>query len=226
MLMKITEKPIFGITITLITYLFGVWVNKKTKSVFLNPLLISSLIIIALLLTFKIPLENYQKGADFIQMLIAPATTALALSMYKNIETIKENFLAITVGCVTGALTSITCVIVLCKLFNIQEEIYLSLLPKSVTTAIGIQISAEIGGIVPITSAAVFFTGFFIGVTAPYLIKIFRIKNRIAAGIALGTSGHAFATAKAIEIGDVEAAMSGIAIGICGLATVVFMTVV
>ena len=226
MLMKITEKPIFGITITLITYLFGVWVNKKTKSVFLNPLLISSLIIIAFLLIFKIPLENYQKGADFIQMLIAPATTALALSMYKNIETIKENFLAITVGCVTGALTSITCVIVLCKLFNIQEEIYLSLLPKSVTTAIGIQISAEIGGIVPITSAAVFFTGFFIGVTAPYLIKIFRIKNRIAAGIALGTSGHAFATAKAIEIGDVEAAMSGIAIGICGLATVVFMTVV
>ena len=188
--------------------------------------LISSLIIIAFLLIFKIPLENYQKGADFIQMLIAPATTALALSMYKNIETIKENFLAITVGCVTGALTSITCVIVLCKLFNIQEEIYLSLLPKSVTTAIGIQISAEIGGIVPITSAAVFFTGFFIGVTAPYLIKIFRIKNRIAAGIALGTSGHAFATAKAIEIGDVEAAMSGIAIGICGLATVVFMTVV
>ena len=224
--MEITEKPIFGITITLITYLFGVWVNKKTKSVFLNPLLISSLIIIAFLLVFKIPLENYQKGADFIQMLIAPATTALALSMYKNIETIKENFLAITVGCVTGALTSITCVIVLCKLFNIQEEIYLSLLPKSVTTAIGIQISAEIGGIVPITSAAVFFTGFFIGVTAPYLIKIFRIKNRIAAGIALGTSGHAFATAKAIEIGDVEAAMSGIAIGICGLATVVFMTVV
>lgn len=224
--MEITEKPIFGITITLITYLFGVWVNKKTKSVFLNPLLISSLIIIAFLLIFKIPLENYQKGADFIQMLIAPATTALALSMYKNIETIKENFLAITVGCVTGALTSITCVIVLCKLFNIQEEIYLSLLPKSVTTAIGIQISAEIGGIVPITSAAVFFTGFFIGVTAPYLIKIFRIKNRIAAGIALGTSGHAFATAKAIEIGDVEAAMSGIAIGICGLATVVFMTVV
>ena len=123
-------------------------------------------------------------------------------------------------------MTSIISVIVLCKLFNIQDEIYLSLLPKSVTTAIAIQTSAQIGGIVPITSAAVFFTGFFIGVTGPYLIKIFRIKNRIAAGIALGTSGHAFATAKAIEIGEVEAAMSGIAIGICGLATVIFMTVV
>jgi len=223
MLTELTSKPIFGITITLITYLFGVWVNKKTKSIFANPLLISSIIIIAFLLIFDIPLENYQKGSIFIEMLIAPATTALALSIYKNIETIKKNFTAIIVGCAVGALTSIICIMILCNIFNIQEDIYLSLLPKSVTTAIGIQIAEQIGGIVPLTSAAVFLTGFFIGVTAPFLIKIFRIKNRIAAGIALGTSGHAFATAKAIELGEIEATMSGIAIGICGLATVIYL---
>ena len=223
MLTELTSKPIFGITITLSTYLLGVWINKKTKSIFANPLLISSVIIISFLLIFKIPLENYQKGSIFIEMLIPPATTALALSIYKNIETIKENFTAIIIGCAVGALTSIICIMILCSLFNIQENIYLSLLPKSVTTAIGIQISEQIGGIVPLTSAAVFLTGFFIGVTGPYLIKIFHIKNPIAAGIALGTSGHAFATAKAIELGVVEAAMSGIAIGICGLATVIYI---
>ena len=143
--------------------------------------------------------------------------------MYKNVETIKKNFAAIAIGCSVGALTSIISVIVLCKLLDVPEDIYLSLLPKSVTTAIAIKTSEQIGGIVPLTSAAVFFTGFFIGVAGPYLIKIFRVKNRVAAGIALGTSGHAFATSKAIEIGEIEAAMSGIAIGICGLATVIFM---
>lgn len=223
MLMEITAQPIFGITITLVTYLFGVWVNKKINSPLTNPLLIASVIIIAFLLIFKIPLENYQKGSVFIEMLIAPATTALALTMYKNVETIKKNFAAIAIGCSVGALTSIISVIVLCKLLDVPEDIYLSLLPKSVTTAIAIKTSEQIGGIVPLTSAAVFFTGFFIGVAGPYLIKIFRVKNRVAAGIALGTSGHAFATSKAIEIGEIEAAMSGIAIGICGLATVIFM---
>lgn len=223
MLMEITAEPIFGITITLVTYLFGVWLNKKTNYPLTNPLLISSAIIITLLLTFKIPLENYQNGAKFIEMLIAPATTALALSMYKNVEAIKKNFSAIIAGCVIGAFTSIVSVTVLCRLFGIQEDIYLSLLPKSVTMAIAVQTSEQIGGIAPLTSAAVFFTGFFIGVAGPYLIKLFRVKNRVAAGIALGTSGHAFATAKAIEIGEIEGAMSGIAIGICGLATVIFI---
>lgn len=224
MLNEITSQPIFGITITLATYIFGVWLNKKTKSVFANPLLISSLIIIAFLLIFKVPLENYKKGSVFIEMLIAPATTALALIMYEKFETIKKNFSAIMIGCFVGAFTSIVCVTILCNLLNIQNDIYLSMIAKSVTTAIAVQTTEQIGGIVPIACTAVFLTGFFIGVTAPFLIKVFRIKNKIAAGIALGTSGHAFATSKAIEIGEIEAAMSGIAIGMCGLATVIFLT--
>lgn len=224
MLLEITSQPIFGITITLVTYLFGIWLNKKFKSPLANPLLISSVLIISFLLLFKIPIENYKQGSVFIEMFIAPATTAIALFIYKNIKTIKENLLAIIIGCVVGSLTSIACVLVLCRVFGITEEICLSLLPKSVTMAIAVQTSEQIGGIVPLTSAAVFFTGFFIGVAGPYLIKLLHIKNPTAIGIALGVSGHAFATSKAIEIGEIEGAMSGIAIGICGLSTVIFMT--
>ena len=223
MLFEITNQPIFGVTITIITYLFGVWLNNRFKSIFTTPLLVSTVLIISFLLVFKIPLENYKSGAVFIEMLIPPATTALALSIWKNVNLIKKNLLPIIVGCIVGAITSILCVIVLCKLFNIDEKIFLSLLPKSVTTAIAIQLTEEVGGIIPITSVAVFITGVFIGVTSPFLIKVLRIKNKVAAGIAMGTAGHAFATAKAIEIGEVEGALSGIAIGICGLATVFFM---
>ena len=180
MLMEITSKPIFGITITLVTYLFGVWINKKTKSVFANPLAISSVIIISLLLIFKIPLENYQKGSVFIEMLIAPATTALALSMYKNTQTIRKNFSAIIIGCFVGALTSIICVTVLCRLFNIQENLYLSLLPKSVTTAIGVGFAEELGGITALTAITIIITGVVGNMLAEWVCRKFKITDPVA----------------------------------------------
>lgn len=223
MLKDLTAEPIFGIALTLSTYAFGYWVNKKTKSPLANPLLISSLIIIAFLFALRIPLENYRNGAKFLEMLIAPATTALALSMYKNYDLIKKNFDVIIIGCFVGAFTAIISVIGLCRLFSVSEDILSSLLPKSVTMAIALQTSEQRGSIVPLTSAGVFFTGFFIGVAAPWLIKIFKVENPIARGLALGASGHAFATAKAIEIGEIEGALSGIAIGMCGLATVIIL---
>lgn len=226
MLMEITKEPIFGITITLAAYAFGDWISKKTKSPIANPLLIASVMIIAFLLGFNIPIENYQNGSKFLEMLIAPATTALALSMYKNFETIKKNLWAIVIGCFVGALTAIISVVALSYLFAMPNDVISSLLPKSVTMAIALQISEQRGSIVPLTSAAVFFTGFFVGVTAPWLIKVFKVKHPVARGIALGASGHAFATAKAIEIGEVEGALSGIAIGMCGLSTVIILAFV
>lgn len=223
MLNEITKEPIFGVTITLAAYAFGDMISKKTKSPLANPLLIASVIIIAFLLGFKIPIENYQNGSKFLDMLIAPATTALALSMYKNYDIIKKNLSAIVVGCFAGALTAVVSVIALSKLFGVSEDILNAMLPKSVTMAIALQVSQQRGAMVPLTSAAVFFTGFFVGVAAPWLIKIFKVKNPVAKGLALGASGHAFATAKAIEIGEIEGALSGIAIGMCGISTVIIL---
>lgn len=222
-MLELTTQPIFGVLLCLIAYAIGVMIKNKIKTPVMNPMLIASLLIIGILYLFKIPLENFMVGGKFISMLLAPATAVIAVSMYNQREVIKRNWLPIVVGCVVGATVTLASVWVLCKLFKIPEDITMSLLPKSITTAIATEISAEMGGIVPLTVAAVCFTGVFGAVMSPYFIKWFRIENKIAAGLGIGVSCHALGTAKAIEIGEIEGVMSGIAIGLCGLATVVLM---
>jgi putative effector of murein hydrolase len=157
-----------------------------------------------------------------ISMFLAPATAVLALSMYRQLETIKENLIPILAGCITGVISSFASIIILCKFFNLDDAITASLIPKSVTTAIASEVSAQLGGIVPVTIAAVMVTGVFGAVLSPYFIKWSHLNNPIAAGLAIGASSHALGTSKAIELGEVEGSLSGIAIGLCGLITVLF----
>ncbi len=219
-MLELTAQPIFGIMLCLAAYTAGVKIKGRFTTPIVNPLVIAAAIIIGVLYIFRIPLENFMNGGRFISMLLAPATAAIAVSMYRQRAVIKRNLIPVIVGCVVGAVSSVISVWLLCKLFKMPHDVSMSLLPKSITTAIATELSARIGGIVPLTVAAVFFTGVFGAIMCPYFIKWFRINNKVAAGLAIGASCHALGTSKAIEIGEIEGVMSGIAIGLCGLATV------
>lgn len=218
---SVWASPLFGIVLCIFSFELGLWVNRRTRSPLANPLLIAVAVCIAVLQIFSIPLESFQQGGNIITMFLAPATAALSLSIYNQLETLKKNLLPILAGTLAGSVTSIASVIGLCKLFGLGDELTASLLAKSVTTPIAMEISRQHGGIVSITVAAVIVTGIFGAILSPVLIKIFRVKNPVEAGIAIGTCSHALGTSKALEIGETEGAMSGIAIGVAGIITVV-----
>ncbi len=220
------SSPLFGITLSILAYAAGVWIQKKLRSPIANPLLIAIVLVIAFLKLTGISLETYDKGGDFISMFLAPATACLALSIYRQLPVLKKNLIPVIVGTTVGSAASMGSVWLLCKAFGLTDEMTVSLLPKSVTTPIAMGVAEQHGGIVPITVAAVVLTGILGAIFAPLLIRIFRVKNPIAAGLAIGTCSHAVGTSKAIELGEVEGAMSGIAIGTAGLVTVLIATLI
>lgn len=215
-----TSTPLFGITLSIFVYAFFVWLQKKLHSPLLNPLMWTVAAVIAILLLFHIPLENYQKGGDIIGMFLAPATAVLAVSIYNQLATLKKNLIPVVVGCFAGAVTSIGSVIVMSKLFGLDKAMQDALTPKSVTTPIAMAVSEQLDGIVPITVAAVVVTGIIGCVAAPLMIRVFFVKEPVAAGVAIGACSHALGTTKAIELSETHGAMSGIAIGLSGIMTV------
>ena len=219
---ELFASPFFGIALSIVAFSIGVWIQKKTGLVICNPLIIAIVLVSGVLLLFKIPYESYNEGGSIINMFLAPATSCLAVSVYTRLELLKKNWLPILAGCVAGSLTSMGSVFLLCRLFGLDEAMTYSLVPKSVTTPIAVGIAESHGGISSITVAAVILTGIMGSILAPFLIRIFRVKDSMTAGLAIGACSHAVGTSKAIEIGETEGAMSGLAIGICGIVTVVF----
>jgi len=218
---EVYASPFFGIFLSILAFEIGVWINKKTKSAVANPLLIAVILCILVIRIFRIPLESYYVGGDLITVFLGPATAVLALSVYSQFALLKKYFLPILIGTITGSLVSVSSAYLLCKLFHLDDALTRSMLTKSVTTPFAIAISQNIGGIPSIAVAAVVMTGILGSVIAPLLIRLFRVKNPVAAGVAIGTSSHAVGTSKAIEIGEIEGAMSGIAIGMAGIVTVI-----
>ena len=219
---EVTASPFFGIAISILAFAIGIWVQKKTGLIICNPLIIAIVLVSGVLLIFKIPYEHYNEGGSIINMFLAPATSCLAVSIYTRVELLKKNWLPILVGCTAGSLTSMGSVLLLCRLFGLDETMTVSLLPKSVSTPIAVSISESHGGLVPITVVAVIITGILGSILAPWLIRIFRVKDSVAAGLAIGACSHAMGTSKAVELGETEGAMSGLSIGICGIVTVIF----
>lgn len=219
---ELTSSPYFGIILSIFAFELGIKINKKLKTPIANPLLIAILMIIAVLQVFRIPIENYNNGGEIITMFLAPATAALGISIYSQLEVLKKNWLPIVAGTAVGAAVSMCSVFVLCKLFRLDETLTASLLPKSVTTPIAIEVSSQLGGMIPVTVAAVIITGIAGAILAPLMIKVFHIKEPIAAGVAIGACSHAMGTTKALELGQIQGAMSGIAIGITGVMTVIY----
>ncbi|MCT1796316.1 LrgB family protein [Helcococcus kunzii] len=223
MIDSIVKSPVFGIVITLVMYIISLWINKKTKIAALNPLLVSTIFVIIFLLITKINYEDYNIGGQYITFLIAPSTVALVVNLYKNIDLLKKNLIPIFVGIFAGVITSVLSVFALSKLLGINKEMLSSLIPKSLTTAIGVAISQEFGGIEVITVFAIIITGIVGAVISPFVFKIFNIKTRVAKGIGLGTAAHAIGTSKAIEMGEVEGGMSGLSIALAGFISVILI---
>ncbi|RHR27656.1 LrgB family protein [Clostridium sp. AF19-22AC] len=213
-------SPYFGVALSVITFGIGVKLQQKTKSAVCNPLIIAIVLTIGVLLVLRIPYESYNKGGEIINMFLAPATACLAVSIYTKLSVLKKYWLPIIVGCIAGSLASMGSVYVMCRLFRLDESLTMSMLPKSVTTPIAVGVAQAHGGVIPITVVAVIFTGILGSILAPMLIRLFRVSDPVAAGLAIGACSHAVGTSKAIEIGEIEGAMSGLAIGICGIVTV------
>lgn len=219
-LSELLYSPYFGVVLTVFAYQIGISIQKKAKHPLANPILIAVLLIIGLLVAFDIPLEAYQQGGNLIYLFLAPATAALAVPIYKNWQILRLNWKPILAGTMAGSLASIVIVFGLCKLFQLDETLTASLLSKSVTTPIAADITEQLGGIVPIAIAAVIVSGITGNIMAPFLIKLFRVEDPVAQGIGIGTASHAIGTTRAIAIGELQGAMSGLAIGLSGLWTV------
>ena len=222
----IINSPLFGILLTLAAFEIGVLISQKFKYSFLNPLLIGNVLIVGFLLITGVSLESYNVGGDYISVMLSPATVVLAVPLYRQIQKLQHFWKPILAGIFAGSITAMTCVIVAGKLLGLTKAPTLSLLPKSVTIPMGSVISEQIGGIPSVTIIAITVTGITGAVTAPAVCRFCRIKHKVAQGIAIGTASHALGTTKAMEMGEVQGAMSGLAIGIAGLFTAVIAPIV
>lgn len=221
----INDSIFFGAAISLIAYEAGLLLKRKFKMAIFNPLLIAIIAVIGVLVLFDIDYETYNQGGKYVSYLLTPATVCLAIPLYQQMTLLKKNLKAVAIGIVSGVLASMVSIFLLSKLFRLSHEQYVTLLPKSITTAIGMGVSEELGGIVTITVAAIVITGVLGNMIAETVIKVARIEEPIAKGLAIGTSAHAIGTAKAMELGEVEGAMSSLAIAVAGLLTVVAASV-
>ena len=212
-------ETVASLSLTVGVFAGAVWLNKKTKSPLLNPLLVSVAVIMAILVAFNIPLESYESGSRLIAAMLGPATAVLAFSIYQQRKVLQSNFLPILAGCLVGSIVSMVSAYALCKALGLGEQVALSTLPKSTTAPIALSITGELGGTASITMAAVMTTGVMGAIFSPMLANLFRIKNKVAQGVAIGTCSHAIGTAKALEMGELAGAMRGVAIAVSGLLT-------
>ena len=211
--------------ISILAYELGVLLKKKLKFALCNPLLIAVVVVIVVLAVLGVDYETYKEGADLLSYLLTPATVCLAIPLYEQIALLRSNAKAIMAGIVSGVLTSLVSILVLALGFGFSHEEYVTLLPKSITTAIGMGVSEELGGIVTITVAVIIVTGMLGNVIAEFVFRVVRIEEPIAKGVALGSASHAIGTARAMEMGEIEGAMSSLSIAVAGLLTVVCASV-
>ncbi|MEY8390294.1 LrgB family protein [Lachnospiraceae bacterium] len=211
----------FGVLFSILSYGIGVLLKKKWKLAVCNPLLIAVVLVILFLAVSDIDSSVYQEGAKPISFLLTPATVCLAVPLYEQMELLKKNYKAVLIGIFCGVLTSLASIWLLAFLFELDHASYVTLLPKSITTAIGMGVSQELGGYVSVTVAVIIVTGVIGNMFAETICRIFKIHDPIARGIAIGASSHAIGTAKAMELGEVEGAMSSLSIVVSGILTVI-----
>ena len=229
----LSDMPFFGVALTAITYVIGIWVQKEFKVKIFNPLIIAGTLIIIFLLITGIDYDVFQygrvkesgihdgTGAAMFQNLLTPATVCLAVPLYEKIQYLKKYPLAILGGILSGILACLVSILLLAMLFGIGHEMYVSLLPKSITTAMGLSMCEELGGLTAVIVAAINITGIFGNITASSVFKLLHIEEPMAKGLACGTSAHAVGTARARELGKTEEAMSGLSIAVAGIITVI-----
>ncbi len=216
----ISDSAFFGVIISLFAYGIGALFKQKLKWAIFNPLLIAIVMIMCFLSYFNIDYKTYASGASFLTWLLTPATVCLAVPLYEKLQLLKDDWRAISIGIISGVFTSALSIYAMALAFSFTHEQYVTLLPKSITTAIGIGITDELGGYTTLTVAAIIITGIIGNMFAEITCKIFRITDPVAIGVAIGTSSHAIGTAKAMQIGKTEGAISSLSIVVAGLLTV------
>lgn len=217
----LTDSVFFGVAVSLAGYEIGIFLKNKLKLAVCNPLLISTILVILLLKFLEIDYDTYNDGAKYLSYFLTPATVCLAIPLYQQLELLKSNLKAILFGILSGVVASLASVFLFALAFGLTHEQYVTMLPKSITTAIGMGMSEELGGIVTITVASIVITGILGNVIAETVCKVFKIEHPVAKGVGIGSAAHAIGTARAIEMGEIEGAMSGLAIAVAGLMTVV-----
>lgn len=215
------SSAVWGTALTLAAFAVGTLINRVTKKAILNPLLLGSLLVIAALTLLRIPYAAYKESASLLNWFLLPATVSLAVPLYEKRALLRQNARAILAGIAAGTLVSMLGVLVMAWLLGMSRVQYVTLLPKSVTSAISMDVSAELGGIAPLTGAVVILTGLVGNLLAEPVCRALHITLPMAKGIAIGTSAHAIGTSKALEMGPAEGAMSGLSIAVAGILTAV-----
>lgn len=211
----------WGCVLTIAAFAAGAWIHKKTKQAWCNPLLIASILVIALLCALDIPYADYKASAQPVSFLLLPATVSLAVPLYESWEALRKNWLAILAGIAAGTLTSLLSITLMALCLNLTAAQYVTLLPKSVTTAIGMDVAAVLGGMAPLASAVIILTGIVGNLIAVGLCRLCKITDPVAKGVGIGTASHAIGTTKALEIGKTEGAMSSLSIAVAGVFTAI-----
>jgi len=214
-----------GVLLSIGAYAIGMLLKRKTGWSILNPLLVSIVLIIAFLLVTGLSYQTYSEGADIISYMLTPATICLAVPLYQQVELLKKNYKAVLAGILSGVISSMITILVLALLFGFDHASYVTFLPKSITTAIGMGVSQELGGYVSVTVVVIVLTGVIGNVIADRVLGFLHIEEPIAKGVAIGSASHAIGTARAMEMGQVEGAMSGLSIVVSGIMTVLVATV-
>lgn len=217
----IIENSVFAASMLSISaYGIGIWLNRKTGSSIANPLLVSLVIVVIFILLTGMDYESYKRGCSIFSYLLTPATVALAVPLYEQRQPLRRNYKAVMTGIAAGTATSLISILTMATALGLSHTAYVSLLPKSITMPIGISMTEELDGFVPVTVVCIVITGILGNVIAEKLFRIIRIDEPIAKGIATGTAAHVIGTAKAMEMGEVEGAMSSLSIIVAGLMTV------
>ena len=216
----IRNSLFFGVALSIATFIIGTLIKRRWNFFLFNPLLVSITLTSATLLIRRIEYSSYNESAKYLTYLLTPATVALAIPLYEQLVLLKKNLTTILIGIASGVMCSGFSIFVMALLFNLNHTQYVTLLPKSITTAIGIGLSTELDGYVAITVSAIIFTGLIGNIAGELMCRILRIKHPIAKGIAIGTATHVMGTSKAMEIGEIEGAMSSLSVAVAGIMTV------
>ena len=220
----LSANQFFFVTLSLLAYSIGMFIQKKGKVAVLNPLLIASFLVIGVLHLLEVPNSVYQDGCRILSYLMTPATICLSIAFYEQLQSMKKHMSSIVIGLVAGSICCLGSLFLMCRLFGFDRTLTMSLLPKSITTAIGMPISEALGGIGAITSACIVVTGIFTNMVGPTFCRIFKIHEEIAQGAAFGTAGHVMGTAKAIELGQLTGAVSSFALTVTGIFTCIVLS--
>lgn len=218
--------PLLALVLTMGAYQIGLFCQKKWKSPVLNPILIAVILVIGVLLLTGIPNETYQQDTQILTWLLTPATVCLALPMYEQVKVLRERLPAILVGVAAGTVTSLMFILLTCKLFNMDNPFTVSLLPKSITTAMGMVLSENAGGMGSLTAAAIIVTGILGSLMGTMLCKLFKITDPVAQGVAFGTASHVVGTSRATELGALQGAVSSLSLAVAGILTAILFPIV